>query len=354
MGKADNRNRGFTLIELVVAVAILALIAVPILHAFLSSAEMNGDSKSLMSATTAGQNVMERIKGTNMSKLIGASSEAVVNDLGDGMYELTFHDEQVSGQTYQVVAKLDPSEYRAASGEALDYNDMGQPAIYSIDSQYDGSYTPAAGIARANANLFHAADAYNEMTKTTTLDIQKAGKVGSTMISIVYDYDGAQKHEVKNSYIYRDALGTDAMRAMYIFFEPMYTAVSRNAKEKIVINNPDLAPVTVYLIKQDTAEKSDVNELNYAVEVVVNEPGRSKDWSLESDYVPVTTIRTNLESEQIQLSYAGAMGAMDADKMVALGDLAGNVVEDRIYKVEVSVYDKNGKEVVTIDGTKEK
>lgn len=354
MRENENKDSGFTLVELIVAIVILALVAAPVLHAFLSSAQMNGNSKKLLRATTAAQNVMERIKGTGLEELLAVSSEAVVADRGDGSYQLTFGREMVSGQQYKVVAVLDPSEYQAASGEALNYNDMLQPTIYAIDSQYDGTYMPAVGVAGQISKEFAGANAFSDMTKTITLNIEKSMGIGSARITIAYAYNGQTRYEVKDSYIYRDATGNDAMRGMYIFFEPMYTAVSRSAKERIVINNPNLVPVTVYLIKQNTTQTNNSNEMNYAVDIQINEPGRIKDWSTESDYVPVTRINTNLTADQAKLSYSGAGGAMEAEKMVALCDLAGNVVENRIYKVEVTVYDEKGEELVTIDGTKER
>ena len=55
-------NKGFTLVEVLVAILILAIIVVPLLSAFVMSAKTNAKARQTLRATTLAQNVMEELK----------------------------------------------------------------------------------------------------------------------------------------------------------------------------------------------------------------------------------------------------------------------------------------------------
>lgn len=52
-------NAGFSLLEVMVAVVILALVAAPILQTFLTTAKINGNAKKTLEATNLAQTIME-------------------------------------------------------------------------------------------------------------------------------------------------------------------------------------------------------------------------------------------------------------------------------------------------------
>ena len=54
-----NNNKGFSLVELVVAIGILAIIITPTLNTFLTSARINRDSRKYMGATDVAQSLIE-------------------------------------------------------------------------------------------------------------------------------------------------------------------------------------------------------------------------------------------------------------------------------------------------------
>ncbi len=62
-------NKGMTLVELLLAVTILAIIVVPLLHAFVSSARVNRKSRLTAKLTTVGQDVMEGLKAYSVEDL---------------------------------------------------------------------------------------------------------------------------------------------------------------------------------------------------------------------------------------------------------------------------------------------
>ena len=367
--KQNSDNAGFTFIELIIAVVILALAISPILHAFINSANINGRSRQVLRATTAGQNLMEEIKAGTMDELIGASSEAVeIQVVNEHNYKLTYKNREVDGQKYDITATLNAQEYSsvtggaAVPGAALGYNDMSQPQIAMMNEDYDGAYMPKAGIAERMAQkiadtpgIAQSWDViYKQMKKTTTIEVKDASHAS---IQISYEYAGVTPPVTvteKSAQLYGGKEGQNGLRTLYVFFEPMYTSSGGIAKENIVIKNPELAPVKVMLVEQRNTSDADytLNEQNYRVSVQVQEGTR---YYGGGTYTPVTRLWTNLSDKQLQLSCTGLMGsALTFAQQVGLEyDITGSVVEDRLYKVEVKVYDKQGEELVTIDGTKE-
>lgn len=64
-----NKDAGFSLLELLIAVVILAIIVIPLLNLFLSSNRINIKSRQTLRATTAGQDIMEGLKAYNIDEL---------------------------------------------------------------------------------------------------------------------------------------------------------------------------------------------------------------------------------------------------------------------------------------------
>ena len=69
--REDNRKRnsGFTLVEVLIAVAILAVVSIPILQSFVSVAQVNAKSRRRLSATTIAENMMESCKGMSLLEI---------------------------------------------------------------------------------------------------------------------------------------------------------------------------------------------------------------------------------------------------------------------------------------------
>ncbi len=66
----EKENNGFTLLEVLVAVIILALVAVPLLRSFVSAYHVNARSRETMRATTLAQNEMEIFEREKLDVLL--------------------------------------------------------------------------------------------------------------------------------------------------------------------------------------------------------------------------------------------------------------------------------------------
>ena len=86
--REDNRkkNSGFTLVEVLVAVAILAVVSIPILQSFVGVATVNNKSRRRLAATTVAETVMESCKGMTLMEFAaqcnGIGTFTVVYDQG--------------------------------------------------------------------------------------------------------------------------------------------------------------------------------------------------------------------------------------------------------------------------------
>ncbi|MCX4321927.1 MAG: prepilin-type N-terminal cleavage/methylation domain-containing protein [Lachnospiraceae bacterium] len=76
-----NKDAGFSLLELLIAVIILAIIVIPLLNLFLSSNRLNIKSRQTLRATTAAQDIMEGLKAYDMEEI-----KAQFKDPASGFY----------------------------------------------------------------------------------------------------------------------------------------------------------------------------------------------------------------------------------------------------------------------------
>ena len=86
-------NKGFSLIEIIVAVAILAIIVLPLLNAFVASSKMNAMSKNKLMAIEIAKNIMEEVKGYNLADIARLGDPSITSPTifgNTGFNELDF------------------------------------------------------------------------------------------------------------------------------------------------------------------------------------------------------------------------------------------------------------------------
>lgn len=71
-----KHNLGFTLVEVMVAAAILSLVVTPILSSFVAIAKVNAKSRRKLSATTIANSVMESVKGFELAEVSKQCNDA--------------------------------------------------------------------------------------------------------------------------------------------------------------------------------------------------------------------------------------------------------------------------------------
>lgn len=132
-----KRNRGFTLVEVLVAAAILSIMVTPILSSFVAIARVNAKSRRKLSATAIANSVMESVKGFELAEVskqfhgpksgfhVVAGTISGISEVGtashngtaftphaNGQYEFKITGVEMDGTTYDVVLKYIKNETR--------------------------------------------------------------------------------------------------------------------------------------------------------------------------------------------------------------------------------------------------
>lgn len=211
MEKRLKSNKGFTLIELIVAVTILVLVVMPMAHVFWNAVNGNGKAKKKHSATVVAQNVMEKYKFTSMEDILGTLHNGVADSYtsedtnGDGLndkfvfeafekdasgnYKMSdghYYISGSSGQKYFVTVTITPETYVSADDATQklinSYENPIMTDLYNGNNvvitdeltKYDDYATVALGASK------------DSITKATTIEI--VTDVSKVYPSTKYEY----------------------------------------------------------------------------------------------------------------------------------------------------------------------
>lgn len=201
-GKQLNRtkNSGFSLLEVLVAVAILAILSLPVLSAFASAAKVNNKARRQENANSIGQMIAERCKANSISELSASAAgsgypfqkvtSGVSEQTGQTFYtfysaaldaEGNIYDEKTSsGDRYFVQVELNPDDYAdktdGSSGDNVNnnINSYNMPRFSDVNSKenfvlmsqiYRNDTTAAAELGESdNEEIYRVVDVYAEIT----------------------------------------------------------------------------------------------------------------------------------------------------------------------------------------------
>ena len=105
------KNAGFSLVELIVCVAILAIAAIPLMKSLGMASRTNAKAQSIQNANSLAESVMEEIKGTSIADLSAAGSGWTFVD-HTTWYELKKANVTATqGEKFDVEVKIDKAAY---------------------------------------------------------------------------------------------------------------------------------------------------------------------------------------------------------------------------------------------------
>jgi len=357
MVRTHRNNKGFTLVELMLAMTILAIIVVPLLRAFVMGSLTNSKASKIQRATNCAQNLIENLKGTTVSDLalsvygytadengrevsafplssfgsyvpfeaeIGAAGlYTETNDpcveaasLGGKFLSPTSAEEvlcfvfpniEQNGRNYDAVLKLTPGK----TSEGVDVSEMsGRNCIYLAqpDNQAD----------EAAANFMTANQAYasrsvtldknqfaERMSRSITLDITTTGSGVMVSMKAVYDCGAGytasdrRRYTVSESSLHDSAEGD--LSSIYLFYYPLYA--NGYARDSIVINNRENIDVNVYLVAMEDTEYTEAKAAIYKANLTVNERLLQSEYQGSNARTGLhTTLFSNVENDRWSLS----------------------------------------------------
>lgn len=382
------------MIEVLVAIVILAVITIPLMHAFLTSANTNAKAKKIAQAVTIAQNTMEKIYADDLDDLLADSEEkSLIDEISLHKTIIYTHDygkQTIDGVTYETVAEFTADSNGDGTPEITDYNQKEIAQLFSMNTDCDAIYLQPDDLDVKMAKEFSGdlQTVLRQMERNISATISKDGEMQQVEIEIAYTWNGETRQAFSQKQcIYRQSTAEETMRNIYLFYSPLeYTGTLR---ETIRICNEALLPVSVYVVRQsETVSGLDT----YKMKLEVLEPERAdEDYVLDVDSVETsplqvrTAVRTNLpwktETEngvavyqQMLLYYGTEEWNLDekkeivingttrecrSEELTGLKGLAAETAEDRVYKVVVKVYeegkDKSKDEpLASLDGAKTK
>lgn len=303
--KKLKKNTGFSLVEVLVAMTVLAIISVPLIRSFVISANVNKNAKRLQNATDIAQDISEYFCEISLSDLnakyendttlrenylIDISKGIVVfQNIGDGS---TFDKDKVpyyegeDSEDFYVTVVMDASEYADASaGGIRDINEYISPELgdlFSVDTvtafnqftKYDGRIKTA--LKRAYPSDVPSDVEYSDILKTVEINIEQEQteypKVHYTFsITVTYTYCTKNDNDyIKTPYAlsYHFVIADDivdysgVIPDLYLLYTPfdVHDDTHKNmlARDEFIINfrqNETQAtwekPVNIYLVQQD-------------------------------------------------------------------------------------------------------
>jgi prepilin-type N-terminal cleavage/methylation domain-containing protein len=389
--KKQKKQDGFSLVELIVAIAIMAIIVLPLLRAFLVSAKTNTKAKERLRATEASQNIMETIEAMSLDDLLtyfsttplsikfGESGRTRLYIDSEGKYRPTNSTEKSADGNYyfglqgvngkDVLLKVKANNSILSDGTNLNSQSVAKlttissdndaicyitqspsPIVLAIDSKDPDNEIIQREIARhIEITISEVTDpdpAIGTYTKVSTNHYYTwwggtypASVTDADFSDVVFDNSDNTSRTLKN---------------VYLFYNPWYTSTQGNMTDYITINNTTKQDVNVFIIKQKSDVTTFDSEESYRVRVNVVETmavgdstaatklrtnfdeNISFDLTADDDYV-VHNLTTTGSNATIALNSVILTGTTNQNK-VSHQSLLSESVDNRLFDVTVTTY----------------
>ena len=392
-----NDNSGLSIVEVLVAVAILAIVFVPLLKTFTQASTINSKAQKLQNVTSLAEGVMEDVKGKSIQELHDLAVErADVSFLPldeDGTltkgnlknvppYTVTYENVTATqGITYDAVVTISTDNYKSTDrsdarkagndiGDVSDANIRELPQINKVDSnknavlswelnKYDNKALEnlAAENSVSGSDIATLKDSYKDTAeKHINIEIKEDTDTSSTKVSCEVEYktgknasDKSLKYLVYTGYFVEPLASEPAGPNIYLFYtlsENVKDGASNIAdpikKENIKIEDKTTGKRhNVYFIMQDG-----INELSTinGSEVTINVSGSGYSETVSYD-------KFSIIPDAITL-LAGASTPDDkSDDVYFFTNLEDKKLftsksKDRIYYVTVEIKEHGKSEVL--------
>ena len=397
-----NDNSGLSIVEVLVAVAILAIVFVPLLKTFTQASTINSKAQKLQNVTSLAEGVMEDVKGKSIQELHdlavddpkvsflpldkdGTLTKGNLNNVPP--YTVTYENVTATqGITYDAVVTIATDKYKNTDrrdgrkagndiGDVSDANIRELPQINKVDSnknavlswelnKYDNKALEnlAAENSVSGSDIATLKDSYKDTAeKYINIEINEDSDTSSTKVSCEVEYktgknasDKSLKYLVYTGYFVEPLASEPAGPDIYLFYtlsENVKDGASNIAdpikKENIKIEDKTTGKKhNVYFIVQDG-----INELSTinGSEVTINVSGSGYSETISYD-------KTSIFTDAITYLAGGSTTDDESDDVYFFsnlkdkngnsGELFNSKSKDRIYYVTVEIKEHGKSEVL--------
>lgn len=319
--KYPKNNMGFSLIELVVSIAILGLVLLPILNGFVVAARANANSRKVQDQNMIVQNIMEEMKGKTVKDII-----LDYNRLGDECYEAY---PSLSGSGYELYASniyeqkdqyyllkrnidnrydalitLDASPYKSSYHlRDTDYNNYQMPLVREINSSNHLVAVQSFETEMAKTVLYANYVSYcigeeitpmdaeyieNSITRTINVDISLSASDILATVDLVYSSSVTGCGSVSYTLATRNMASSD--EGIYVFYQGF-------PSDSIRITNDTGQSFDVFAYEQspipNTVTVSKPSDVNFYSNVYGYDPVKKEEAQNRIFDITVQLFRTN-------------------------------------------------------------
>lgn len=281
--KAGKQNMGFSLVEVLVTLALISVLSIPLIQTFINSARVNGKAKSMQNATDIAQSISEYFGAMPLDALKTSYSSnykelpdgrIVFTNIGDGINKDSKNIGYYKGsdtEKFYVSVIVDPTGY--SKDDKTGMNDYIRPGINNLNE--NSSITCRSKLEQYDKNIVNTFEEKgvkvtdkSKIVKKSVFTIYEnestvyAGKVEyKYYLDITYTYNN-KNIEYKNIELGIGTVDKAGIAApnLYIIYTPVLGMYGNEkaAKDEITIEyRPDSymketweKPVNVYLVEQ--------------------------------------------------------------------------------------------------------
>ena len=395
--RKELNNKGFSLVELLIATIILGIVVSPLLNTFVVSSKTAARGSQLGDAVLASENIAEGVETVALTELFntshienyipGASGQQLYKSDGAGGYiPLAAGDRltapyrlgmkvRAGNSLFDAMVTFNPDTYRANDDLLSDYSNMDAAFVQSRDGDDPdliawNSFKDKADNAHALTGGWDEASA--EPVRTMTLTVTKTGQKVFATLDLVYKYtyrytevdEATGDTTIKSRTINATdtpityelipqgitVTGNNSYPNIYLIYFPIYGTDSVT-NDIIQIENDAALPFKIFLVKQRDTDTS--GELQYHANVEQYVPSGTDPGNYAVIY---SNIRddlsapenmpnklTNVKYDIYRGSYFREDGVFGGEE----GDLVSKSTRDRIFKTTVEIYESTDPNTAT-------